>query len=147
MLAAAAAGNVTAEDLIEESRALRPTDSSPVPSPPSPPPHPEVSVETIRSILHGYDFVGVSERMDERLVALQLLLGLETSDILHMRYAQERAFESRRQVQEARVVFDLRKHCPIEFISFASPNAISIEMPIAPRYRVGTTTESRRAGA
>jgi Sulfotransferase family len=46
----------------------------------------DVSVDTIRSILRDYDFVGVSERMDESLVALQLLLGLEASDILHMRY-------------------------------------------------------------
>ena len=50
-------------------------------------PHPPVSVDTIRSIFRDYDFVGVSERMEESLVALQLLLGLEASDILHMRYS------------------------------------------------------------
>jgi Sulfotransferase family len=78
------AGNVTAEELIENHFALRRSDSLQVSSPA--PPHPEVYMRTIRSILGGYDFVGVSERMDESLVALQLLLGLETSDIVYMRY-------------------------------------------------------------
>jgi Sulfotransferase family len=96
-----AGDNVTADDLNEERRALGRSafssqDSGPLSSP-SPSPHPAVSVDTIRSILGGYDFVGVSERMDESLVALQLLLGLETEDVLHIRYAK-----SLRQVQDAR---------------------------------------------
>jgi Sulfotransferase family len=96
---AAAGDDVTDEELTEERRVWRRPDSSPRQAPPTPSPsppttlapsqapHPAVSVETIRSILRGYDFVGVSERMDESLVALQLLLGLDTADIVHMRYA------------------------------------------------------------
>lgn len=38
----------------------------------------------VKTLLRQYDFIGVVERMDESLVALQLLLGLETSDILYM---------------------------------------------------------------
>ncbi len=37
----------------------------------------------IHGLLDKYDFIGVVERFDESLVALQLLLGLETSDILY----------------------------------------------------------------
>jgi Sulfotransferase family len=93
----AAAKNGTEDDRIEERRALHQSNSSPVPSP-SPSPPRAVSLKTIRTILRGYDFVGVSERMDESLVALQLLLGLETADILYMRYAveEERSLDARR---------------------------------------------------
>lgn len=37
----------------------------------------------VKAILERYDFIGTVERFDESLVALQLLLGLETSDVLH----------------------------------------------------------------
>jgi hypothetical protein len=37
----------------------------------------------VQQVIRGYDFIGVVERFDESLVALQLLLGLETSDILY----------------------------------------------------------------
>jgi hypothetical protein len=35
-------------------------------------------------ILESYDFLGISERMDESLVVLQLLLGLQTEDLLYL---------------------------------------------------------------
>ena len=38
----------------------------------------------LQDILDQYDFLGVTERMDESLVVLQLLLGLETYDILYL---------------------------------------------------------------
>ena len=38
----------------------------------------------IDKILDNYDFIGVTDRFDESLVVLQLLLGLETSDILYL---------------------------------------------------------------
>jgi hypothetical protein len=41
--------------------------------------------EVANSILQGYDFVGVTERMHESLVALQMILGLETNDILYLK--------------------------------------------------------------
>ena len=50
--------------------------------------HPEIIVnptlvqQHVRGLMNGYDFIGLVERMDESLVALKLLLGLETSDIL-----------------------------------------------------------------
>lgn len=40
-------------------------------------------MQYVRDTLGKYDFVGVVERFDESLVALQLLMGLETSDILY----------------------------------------------------------------
>jgi Sulfotransferase family len=92
--------NSTADDPVEVRRSLRLPNRWRGRSPPkAPSPLPAVSVETIRSILRGYDFVGVSERMDESLVALQLLLGLETSDMLHMRYDAKRTALESRQVQ------------------------------------------------
>jgi hypothetical protein len=51
-----------------------------------------------RSIVGGYDFLGVSERRDESLVVLKLLLGLPTSKILYLEnptpfvYEDERCF-------------------------------------------------------
>lgn len=43
-------------------------------------------VQEINSVLTGYDFVGVMERFDESLVVLQMLLGLNTSDVMYLRY-------------------------------------------------------------
>lgn len=40
------------------------------------------SIELVRKIILDYDFIGISERMHESLVTLQLLLNLTTSDIL-----------------------------------------------------------------
>jgi len=37
----------------------------------------------VEDILDGYDFIAVTERMDESLVALQMLLNLTTKDILY----------------------------------------------------------------
>jgi len=41
-------------------------------------------IEDVRSILRSYDFLGVAEREDESIVALQLILNLETSDVLYL---------------------------------------------------------------
>ena len=38
----------------------------------------------IESILHDFDFIGVSERLDESLVVMKLLLGLKTSQVLYL---------------------------------------------------------------
>ena len=56
-----------------------------------------------------YDFVGVVERFDESLVAMQLLLGLETSDILYFavnRKEQWRTAKIGRNQYECRDSFD-----------------------------------------
>lgn len=41
-------------------------------------------VDAVNTILLDYDFIGVTERMDDSAVALQLLLGLETSDVMYL---------------------------------------------------------------
>jgi hypothetical protein len=38
----------------------------------------------VKSIINEYDFLGISERLDESLVALQMMLNLTTSDILYL---------------------------------------------------------------
>ena len=38
----------------------------------------------IREILDSYDFLGISERMDESLVVLMIILGLEIQDVLYL---------------------------------------------------------------
>lgn len=42
-------------------------------------------VEAINTILRRYDFLGVTERMDETAVALQMILGLKTSDVMFLK--------------------------------------------------------------
>lgn len=41
------------------------------------------TINTVNKILQDYDFIGITERLDESLVALQMILGLKTSDILY----------------------------------------------------------------
>lgn len=43
------------------------------------------TVETVNDILSEYDFIGITERLDESLVAMQMILGLETNDLLYLR--------------------------------------------------------------
>jgi len=40
--------------------------------------------QVVMDILHRYDFIGVTERLDESLVVMKMLLGLETRDILYV---------------------------------------------------------------
>lgn len=40
------------------------------------------NVDAINRLLNEYDFLGITERMDESTVALQMLLGLEISDVM-----------------------------------------------------------------
>ena len=42
--------------------------------------------QKLQDILQTFDFVGVVERMEESIVVLQLLLGLETHQVMYMRY-------------------------------------------------------------
>ena len=46
--------------------------------------NPELIKQHVAQVINGYNFIGIIERLDESLVALQLLLGLDTSDILYM---------------------------------------------------------------
>lgn len=44
---------------------------------------PTKSMRQVQQTLMGYDFIGVAERFDESLVALQLLLDLDVTDVLY----------------------------------------------------------------
>ena len=57
------------------------------------PRNPETYVNATQSILDDYDFIGITERLDESLVVLQLLLGLETQDILYLSSKSSESFE------------------------------------------------------
>jgi Sulfotransferase family len=43
-------------------------------------------IHEINEILRNYDFVAMTERLDESLVAMQMLLGLDAEDIAHVEY-------------------------------------------------------------
>jgi Sulfotransferase family len=43
-------------------------------------------IHEINDILRNYDFVAITERLDESLVAMQMLLGLDAEDIAHVEY-------------------------------------------------------------
>jgi hypothetical protein len=47
----------------------------------------------VREVVKGYNFIGLVERFDESLVALQLLLGLEPNDILYFAIKTRKQFE------------------------------------------------------
>ena len=47
---------------------------------------PQIVKQNVQQVLQEYDFMVVNERMDESLVVLQLLLGLEPSDILSLSF-------------------------------------------------------------
>jgi hypothetical protein len=46
--------------------------------------NPDLVHQTVKEIMQDYDFMILVERYDESLVAMQLMLGLETSDILYL---------------------------------------------------------------
>jgi hypothetical protein len=50
-------------------------------------------VAAANQILQEYDFIGVTERMDESAVALQLLLGLKTGDVLYVNAKNSGGFD------------------------------------------------------
>jgi hypothetical protein len=47
----------------------------------------------VEEILLGFDFIGITERMDESLVVLQLLLHLETGDMLYLSAKESGSWE------------------------------------------------------
>lgn len=47
----------------------------------------------VQQVIKGYNFIGLVERFDESLVALQLILGLEPNDILHFPVKTQEQFE------------------------------------------------------
>jgi hypothetical protein len=54
------------------------------PARPSEVSNPDLVHQTVKEIMQDYDFMILVERYDESLVAMQLMLGLETSDILYL---------------------------------------------------------------
>mmetsp|Transcript_39488 Transcript_39488/g.95525 ORF Transcript_39488/g.95525 Transcript_39488/m.95525 type:complete len:454 (+) Transcript_39488:59-1420(+) len=47
----------------------------------------------VREVVKGYNFIGLVERFDESLVALQLILGLEPNDMLYFAVKSRKHFE------------------------------------------------------
>lgn len=43
------------------------------------------SITAVNDILSQYNFIGITERLDESLVVMQMILGLETNDLLYLR--------------------------------------------------------------
>jgi hypothetical protein len=60
---------------------------------------PRLAQRNVKEILDRYDFIGVVDRFDESLVALQLLLGLETSDILYFSSRTRNQYTLRKATQ------------------------------------------------
>ena len=50
-------------------------------------------IATANQILEDYDFIGVTERMEESAVALQLMLGLATGDVLYLNSKSSGGFD------------------------------------------------------
>ena len=48
--------------------------------------------QLVSNVLVEFDFIGLLERLDESLVALQFILGLETRDILHTKSKQSGSY-------------------------------------------------------
>jgi hypothetical protein len=46
--------------------------------------NPDIVHKTVREVMQDYDFMILVERYDECLIAMQLMLGLETSDLLFL---------------------------------------------------------------
>jgi hypothetical protein len=69
----------------------------------------------VQQVINGYDFIGVTERFDESLVALQLLLGLETSDILYFASRTSSQYE-RRPVRNKQKDFFCQRPLDPQFI-------------------------------
>ncbi|KAL7577561.1 hypothetical protein ACA910_015091 [Epithemia clementina (nom. ined.)] len=50
--------------------------------------------KVVQDILDGYDFIAITERMDESLVAMQMLLNLTTKDVLYTRARSSGSFSN-----------------------------------------------------
>jgi hypothetical protein len=48
----------------------------------------------VKEIIDGYDFIGITERMDESLVVFKMLLGLDLEDILYVRERSQGGFSN-----------------------------------------------------
>lgn len=73
--------------------------------------------EAIHTILNEYDFLGVTERMDESAVALQMLLGLKIS---HVMYIPRYAFLMDSSFLSFRFVNDEHQPCTLYLYNFAA---------------------------
>jgi hypothetical protein len=50
-------------------------------------------VKAVNAIVRNYDFIGITERMDESLVVMQILLNLPTSDLLYIKAKSKGGFD------------------------------------------------------
>ena len=58
--------------------------------------HPETAnlKKIVKEIIDGYNFIAITERIDESLVVLKMLLGLDLEDILYVRERSQGAFSN-----------------------------------------------------
>ena len=75
-------------NLIDEYSAWKPDDPETIVDPP-------LIHQHVHHIISGYNFIAIVERMDESLVVLQFLLGLDTYDIVHFAAKQAGSYELR----------------------------------------------------
>jgi hypothetical protein len=61
--------------------------------------------ELVQGIIDEYDFIGITERMDESLVVLKMLLDLELGDILYMSAKTQFSFTSSRGRDGPRCIY------------------------------------------
>jgi hypothetical protein len=61
--------------------------------------------ELVQNIIDEYDFIGITERMDESLVVLKMLLDLELGDILYMSAKTQGSFTSSRSSDGLRCIY------------------------------------------
>jgi hypothetical protein len=76
--------------------------------------------EYVKEILYGFDFIGIAERPDESLAVLQLLLGLETEDMLYLSHETDTNHSTYQRLTD-------RKHKNRECIRMHAPKA-TLEM-------------------
>ena len=54
--------------------------------------HPNLLKDRVNNVFHSYDFIGVSDRLNESLVALSFILHLKLTEIIHVNYRTSGSF-------------------------------------------------------
>lgn len=85
--------------------------------------------EFLKDLLDGYNFLGVMERMDESLAVLQLILGLETQDMLYLSAKTNGSYERFRQkcikIQKPKVTVPMKEYVySSTFEAFVEPDVM-----------------------
>ena len=83
----------------------------------------------LKNLLSGYNFLGITERMDESLAVLQLLLNLKTEDMLYLSAKTSGSYELFRRkcikIQETNVTQSMKEYVYSEmFEKFTEPDVL-----------------------